>query len=76
MEAKEKAKELIEYYSSLTGFSQKSLNAWMLKEMALHNIQEKINLLEDEMIGVDYNYRKIFIDELEEVKEEINNLTI
>jgi hypothetical protein len=43
MTPKEKAKELIEWYSMLTGFSVQSLNGWMLREMATFLVDEILN---------------------------------
>jgi len=88
MEAKEKAKEIVEKYELLLSPTMSSMSnqfsvdldmkgsMYNAKQCALIAVDEKIKLVEEEMIGIDWNIRKIFIDELNEVKTEINNLTI
>ncbi len=44
------------------------------KQCALIAVNNQINYIENEMIGIDYTIRKIFIDELIELKTEIEKL--
>lgn len=46
MSEQDKAKELIEFYSNITGFSPQSLNGWMLREMAIGEVKRLIHELE------------------------------
>ena len=52
MSEQDKAKELIEFYSNITGFTTQSLNGWMLREMAIGEVKRLIKELE----SVDSNY--------------------
>tara|TARA_R110000772_G_scaffold37589_2_gene89184 strand:+ start:1452 stop:1682 length:231 start_codon:yes stop_codon:yes gene_type:complete len=76
MEAKEKAKELflnMHYKCSLINGNPKE--EWkQAKQCALICVDEQQQFIIEEMIGVDWRIRKIFIDELEDVKQEINKL--
>jgi hypothetical protein len=72
MKFEEKAKELVDSFLGIQrGFIIPIIIA---KQCAKLVIDEQIKLLEEEMIMVDYNCRKIFIDELFEVKNEIEKL--
>lgn len=77
MKAKEKAKQLFDKFynvSSDSNFFHMTISE--AKQCAFICIDEQINLLNDELIGFNYSIRKIFIDELNEVKKEINNIQI
>jgi hypothetical protein len=52
MSEQDKAKELIDSYSKVTGFSIQSLNGWMLREMAVSEIRRLIKELEN----IEFNY--------------------
>ncbi len=42
-----KAEELINFYSKITGYSIQSLNGWMLREMAIGEVERLISELEE-----------------------------
>ncbi len=72
MEAKKKAQDLIDkfdYPNIPTG-----LMSVERKQCALICINEQIDYIENEMIGFDYNIRKVYIEELNEIKQEIEKL--
>ncbi len=52
MSINDKAEELINYYSKITGYSTQSLNGWMLREMAVGEVERLITELEQ----IDFNY--------------------
>ena len=47
MSINDKAEELINFYSKITGYSIQSLNGWMLREMAIGEVERLISELEE-----------------------------
>lgn len=77
MTPKEKAEELVNKYLYGKPLSYTSGHYDCMdfgKECALVSITDKIDYIENEMIGINYDIRKIFIDELKEIKKEIELL--
>lgn len=52
MSITDKAEELINFYSKITGYSIHTLNGWMLRDMAIGEVERLITELEQ----IDFNY--------------------
>ena len=74
MKAKQKAKELVKKFEQY--FPIKSGTWWcrkQAKQCALICVDEQIDFITD-WTPIDWNVRKIMVDELQEIKQEINKL--
>jgi len=60
---------------SFLGMNNKiSISKNKAKKCSLIYINQQIDYIENEMIGIDFNIRKIYIDELNDIKNEIKLL--
>lgn len=75
MTPKEEAKQLVDsIWKIVEDEMPAKRHIQEVKMLAKLIVDRQIKLLEEEMIACDFNYRSIFIDELKEVKKEIDNL--
>ena len=77
--AKDKAKELLDRFLDMDFIDDYNQEYWIeyknAKQCALICVDEQIDFI-NEMISIDYNIRKIYINELEEVKQELKQAGI
>lgn len=62
------------YYNLIPRLGSFKKNWELAIKMACQSIEDQINFIEEEMIGFDYNIRKVYIEELQELKEQIQKL--
>lgn len=65
---------VLNYYNLMPRLGSFKKNWELSVKMAHQSIEDQIHYIETEMIGFDYNLRKVYIEELNEVKQAIEKL--
>lgn len=75
MESNEESRQFVlKYYNLIPRTGSYKKNWELAVKMACLSIEDQIHYIEEEMIGFDYNLRRVYIEELQELKQQIQEL--